>query len=143
MNNTQPSQPATPSNTTQHPPTTAPPAHHITPIAARLTEPASWALITRHAQCSDPTLDPDQWFPVSTNPAQARHEAAAAIAICTTCPVRSHCLRLSLHHWDIGQHGIWGGLIAADRAPLRRHLPTSQVARHKTTITQHDDPATT
>jgi hypothetical protein len=35
--------------------------------------------------------------------------------------VRGHCLTLSLRHWDIGQHGVWGGLVAADRARLRSH----------------------
>ena len=89
-------------------------------MPGRLTEPALWALVIRHAQCSESDLDPDQWFPVSADPRQARQEAAAAIAICTTCPVRGHCLTLSLRRWDIGQHGVWGGLVAADRARLRR-----------------------
>jgi hypothetical protein len=47
----------------------------------------------------------------------------AAIAVCASCLVRGQCLTLSLRHWDIAQHGIWGGLIAADRARLRRRLP--------------------
>jgi hypothetical protein len=89
-------------------------------LPGRRTGPASWALVIRYAQCSDSGLDPDQWFPVSADPGQARQEAAAAIAICATCPVRGHCLTLSLQHWDIGQHGVWGGLVAADRARLRR-----------------------
>jgi hypothetical protein len=53
----------------------------------------------------------------------ARHEAAAAIAICQACPVRSQCLALSLRHWDVGQHGVWGGLVAAERAAMRRRMP--------------------
>jgi hypothetical protein len=40
--------------------------------------------------------------------------------------VRGHCLTLSLQHWDIGQHGVWGGLIAADRARLRRRMAADQ-----------------
>ena len=84
-----------------------------------VTDQFSWALVARHARCADGDLDPDQWFPVSADPRQARQEAAAAIAICTTCPVRGHCLTLSLRRWDIGQHGVWGGLVAADRALLR------------------------
>jgi hypothetical protein len=51
-----------------------------------------------------------------------------AIAICATCPVRGHCLTLSLRHWDIGQHGVWGGLIAADRALLRHRAPAGRTA---------------
>jgi Transcription factor WhiB len=85
----------------------------------RLAETALWALVVRHARCSDSGLDPDQWFPVSNDPGRARQEAAAAIAICAICPVRGPCLALSLHRWDLGQHGVWGGLIAADRAQLR------------------------
>jgi hypothetical protein len=50
----------------------------------------------------------------------ARQEAAAAIAVCTGCLVRGECLVLALRHWDIGQHGVWGGLVTADRARLGR-----------------------
>jgi WhiB family redox-sensing transcriptional regulator len=82
----------------------------------------SWARVIRNARCADASLDADQWFPVSAEAGKARQEAAAAIAICTTCPVRAQCLALSLRHWDIGQHGIWGGLVAAERAALRRRI---------------------
>jgi len=104
------------------------PADHMAPVAGRFTEPALWALVIRHARCSDSGLDPDQWFPVSADTGRARLEAAAAIAICATCPVRGHCLTLSLRHWDIGQHGVWGGLIAADRALLRHRAPAGRTA---------------
>ena len=86
----------------------------------RLTDDVLWARVARQARCADSGFDPDQWYPVSIEPAQARHEAAAAIAVCASCPVRAQCLELSLRHWDIGQHGVWGGLIATDRADLRR-----------------------
>ena len=87
-----------------------------------LTDQVSWARVARHARCADGDLEPDQWFPVSTDADSARQEAAAAIAICTTCLVRGQCLALSLRHWDIGQHGIWGGLVAVERAALRRRV---------------------
>ena len=93
------------------------PAHPVTGYSL-------WARVVRHARCADSGLDPDEWFPASIEPARARHEAAAAIAVCTGCPVRAQCLELSLWHWDIGQHGVWGGLVAADRARLRHRLPT-------------------
>ena len=35
---------------------------------------------------------------------------------------------LSLRHWDIGQHGTWGGLVAADRAWLRRRLARARLS---------------
>jgi Transcription factor WhiB len=98
----------------------------------RLTDDALWARVARQARCADSGLDPDQWFPVSIDPARARHEAAAAIAVCTSCPVRVQCLELSLQHWDIGQCGVWGGLVATDRAHLRRRRPAAYRGRHRT-----------
>ena len=89
-----------------------------------LTDDVLWAWVARYARCADSGLGPDEWFPVSLDPAMARHEAAAAIAVCTGCPVRAQCLELSLRHWDVGQHGVWGGLVAADRARLRHSLPS-------------------
>jgi hypothetical protein len=88
--------------------------------SAQLTDGALAAEVTRRARCADGTLDPDQWFPVSKDAEAARREADDAIAICMACPVRGACLELSLRHWTIGQHGVWGGLVAADRAALRR-----------------------
>jgi hypothetical protein len=82
----------------------------------------SWAWVIRHALCADSRLDADEWFPVSAGAQGARDEAAAAIAVCQACPVRSQCLALSLRHWDVGQHGVWGGLVAAERAILRRRM---------------------
>jgi hypothetical protein len=98
----------------------------------RLTGDAWRARVARQARCADSGLDPDQWYPVSTDPARARHKAAAAIAVCTSCPVRAQCLELSLRHWDTGQHGIWGGLVATDRARLRRRRPAGHRGRRGT-----------
>jgi len=94
------------------------------PVPGAVTDQRLWAQVVRYARCADSGLDPDDWFPVSIEPATARQEAATAIAICTMCLVRAQCLELSLRHWKIGQHGIWGGLVPADRARLRRLLPT-------------------
>ena len=93
------------------------------PAPIPFTDPALWARVIRQARCTGSSLDPDQWFPVSAEIGKARQEAAAAITVCTTCPVRAECLELSLRHWEIGQHGVWGGLVAAERAalPRRRH----------------------
>jgi hypothetical protein len=100
---------------------TTPPPHPLRRGAA--VDHALSAQVTRYARCADSGLDPDQWFPVSVDPARARQEAAAAIAVCTSCLVRGECLVLSLRRWEVGQHGVWGGLVAADRARLRRGLP--------------------
>ncbi len=41
--------------------------------------------------------------------------------ICADCPVRPDCLELSLRHaFDIGAHGVWGGLVEGERRALRR-----------------------
>ena len=103
-------------------------------LVQQLTDDALWARVARQARCADSGLDPDQWYPVSTEPAQARHEAAAAIAVCTRCPARAQCLELSLRHWDIGQHGVWGGLVATDRAHLRRRRPADPRGRRRTAV---------
>ncbi len=102
----------------------------------------SWAWVIRRALCADSGLDADEWFPVSAEVRTARAEAAAAIAICRACAVRSHCLALSLRHWDVGQHGVWGGLVAAERARLRRRMLTHRdgAMRFFTDITDLDGP---
>jgi hypothetical protein len=91
-------------------------------MAGPFTDQALWARVIRHARCADGTHDPEQWFPVSVQIEKARHEAAAAIAVCAICPVRAQCLTLSLRHWDIG-------LVAAERAAVRRLL-RAHMARH-------------
>jgi hypothetical protein len=114
--------------------------------SAQLTDEALAAEVTRKARCADGTLDPDEWFPVSTDAEAARREAADAIAICVACPVRGACMELSLRHWTIGQHGVWGGLVAADRAALRRQWLASphQYGRALSTLDRISDgpPAT-
>jgi hypothetical protein len=85
-----------------------------------------WERVASKARCADSVLDPDEWFPVSPRPEIARREAAAAIAICMACPVRAQCLELSLGRWDIGQHGVWGGLVPAERAALRVRWPARE-----------------
>ena len=104
------------------------------PVPGPVTDYRLWARVTRHARCVGSGLDPDEWFPVSAEPATARHEAAAAIAVCATCLVRVECLELSLRHWDVGQHGIWGGLVPADRARLRRCLPADHGWRQQIAV---------
>jgi WhiB family redox-sensing transcriptional regulator len=73
------------------------------------------------ARCARSQVDPDEWFPISPDVAQARREAARAIAVCMTCPVRPDCLEFSLRRaHDEGAHGIWGGLVEKERRTLRR-----------------------
>lgn len=87
-----------------------------------VTGRSSWSWVIRHALCRYVSLDPDQWFPASAEAQCARQQASAAIAICHGCPVRAQCLAMSLRYWDIGQHGVWGGLVSAERATLRHRI---------------------
>jgi hypothetical protein len=64
--------------------------------SAQLTDRALRAEVSRKARCAGSTLNPDEWFPVSTEAETARREAAAAIAIFTACPVRGAWLELAL-----------------------------------------------
>jgi hypothetical protein len=73
------------------------------------------------ARCASTATHPDEWFPVSTTASAARAEASRALALCGVCPVRAECLELSLRHWrSAGRHGVWGGLVEAERAAARR-----------------------
>ena len=111
------------------------------PVPGAVTHHRLRAQVVRYARCADSGLDPDEWFPASIEPATARHEAAAAIAVCTMCLVRPHCLELSLCHWEIGQHGIWRALVPADRARLRRLLTTGHGWRRRTAAAGNEGPA--
>jgi len=108
------------SRVTDHAPDWASLGPPYRPTTVPPTDQALWVRVIRHARCADGRHDPEQWFPISAEIGKARQEAATAIAVCTTCPVRAQCLALSLRHWEIGQHGVWGGLVAAERAALRR-----------------------
>ena len=92
-------------------------------VPGPFTDQSLWTQVVTHARCAEGGLDPDEWFPVSAEARIARQEAALAIAVCAACPVRRQCLALSLRYWDIGQHGVWGGLVAAERARLRARAP--------------------
>ncbi len=73
------------------------------------------------ARCADGGTDADDWFPVATRWSRARAEAARALALCAKCPVRSDCLELSMREWEgAGRYGVWGGLLEAERAAIRK-----------------------
>jgi hypothetical protein len=137
-----PSQSGDPDQATSRPLTAViSPDHVATLVPGLLTDQALWGWVVRHARCADSGLGPDEWFPVSIEPATARREAAAAIAVCTNCAVRAQCLTLSLRHWNIGQHGVWGGLVAADRARLRRRLPAGRPGRRRPAVARGEGTA--
>ena len=82
-------------------------------LQARITGP--------DARCVASVDDPDEWFPVTSEPAKARAQSSHALALCAACAVRAECLELALRCWgDAGQHGIWGGTLASQRQGMRR-----------------------
>jgi Transcription factor WhiB len=88
----------------------------------RLTDRELQARITGpDARCVASVGDPDDWFPVTSEPAKASAQSAHALALCAACAVRAECLELALRCWgDAGQHGIWGGTLESQRRELHR-----------------------
>jgi WhiB family redox-sensing transcriptional regulator len=78
-----------------------------------------WLLVAEQGACSASGLSPDAWYPAVGPAAAAQRQAAAALAVCGACPVRQECLELSLRNWTVGQHGVWGGTVPAERERLR------------------------
>ena len=101
--------------------TISPPSSVGTGPAALTDEELQNFVASPLAGCAGTALDPDEWYPIAAKAERARAEATQALAVCTACPVRAECLELSLRTWSgAGQHGIWGGLVEADRNTLRR-----------------------
>ena len=84
-----------------------------------MTDRVLWPLLDERGACSASGLSPDDWYPVSARADASRREAAAAIAVCSGCRVREECLELALRNWAVGQHGVWGGTVPAERERLR------------------------
>lgn len=84
-----------------------------------ISDGALWQLMVERGACSTSGLSADDWYPVSAPAEAARREAAGAIAVCSGCRVREECLELSLRNWAVGQHGVWGGTVPAERERLR------------------------
>jgi hypothetical protein len=84
-----------------------------------MTDRTLWQLVVERGACSTSGLSPDDWYPVSAPAEAAAREAADAIAVCADCRVRDECLELALRNWTVGQHGVWGGTVAAERERLR------------------------
>jgi WhiB family transcriptional regulator, redox-sensing transcriptional regulator len=84
-----------------------------------ISDGALWLLMVERGACSASGLSPDDWYPVSPSAEAARREGADAIAVCAACRVREECLELALRNWAVGQHGVWGGTVPAERERLR------------------------
>jgi WhiB family transcriptional regulator, redox-sensing transcriptional regulator len=61
-------------------------------------------------------FDPELFFP------NAADDPAAAVAVCSTCPVQASCLAAAL---DAGEcDGVWGGTTPYERRVMRRVWPS-------------------
>jgi WhiB family redox-sensing transcriptional regulator len=67
------------------------------------------------AACRD--LDTNLFFPSSED------DAAPALQVCASCPVRETCLEFALSTRQ--DDGVWGGLSEGDRRRLRRRRRTT------------------
>jgi hypothetical protein len=84
--------------------------------------PGSWAAQARCAQDIPPTIH--------FTDIQTRAAAAAAIAVCTGCPVQARCLEYA-ERW--GLDGVWGGQLLQDgHIRVRRLAATRSVIRTAT-----------
>jgi WhiB family transcriptional regulator, redox-sensing transcriptional regulator len=95
---------------------------NLTAVIARgfaVTDQILWQQVIDKGACSTSGLSPDDWYPVSAPAEAAAREAANAIAVCSGCRVRQECLELALRNWAVGQHGVWGGTVPAERERLR------------------------
>lgn len=77
----------------------------------QLRPPAAWM---EHGACNNPTLDPEWWWP-DTSDLDAG-QTPLALSICRNCNVRQLCLDYAIEHKE--RHGIWGGLMPAARLAL-------------------------
>lgn len=59
----------------------------------------------KSAACTDPSIDPDWFFPESEHVKDLI--CKLALKICTECPVRMECLQFAVDEWPV--QGIWGG----------------------------------
>jgi hypothetical protein len=94
----------------------------VTAGPAQLTDRALQARISGpEARCVASVSDPDEWFPVTSEPTRARAQSSHALALCAVCAVRAECLELALRRWaDAGRHGIWGGTLESQRRELHQ-----------------------
>lgn len=65
--------------------------------------PQEWM---KQGVCTDPTIDPDWFFPATEH--NKHGEVQIALNMCKQCPVRINCLQYAIDSWPV--YGIWGGL---------------------------------
>lgn len=98
-------------------------------IGALGMQPPTWAAA---AACAADDVDPELFFPYDSDHAGA----AAAKAVCETCPVRRQCLAWALTN---PVHGVWGGTTPAERAALQRTHGLPRKALFTSSESEHRD----
>ena len=68
--------------------------------------------------CTDPSIDPDWFFPDSEH--ENNIEQRMALDMCKTCPVKMNCLAYALNNWPV--YGIWGGMRNKQLKDLARQI---------------------
>ena len=82
-------------------------------------ESAAWM---KDANCTDPNIDPDWFFPDSEHPTNL--EQRAALSICQNCPVQMNCLGYAIKNWPV--YGVWGGMKNKDIKDIVKQLKEQQ-----------------
>lgn len=83
-----------------------------------------------NAKCIDPDIDPELFFPVSTE--QLQRDLPAVRKICQSCDHQPDCMKWAIDNHE--EHGIWGGLTPDDRKRVwkARQMRRSQKRRAET-----------
>jgi len=66
--------------------------------------------------CADPTIDPEIFFPISTQPKYAE----PAKQVCRSCPEVMKCAEFAMS--DLRIQGVWGALTWEQRKDLNRQI---------------------
>ncbi|WP_244231471.1 WhiB family transcriptional regulator [Saccharomonospora piscinae] len=74
-----------------------------------------------HASAVCAQTDPELFFP------ESGQNSGTAKAVCHSCPVSAECLAEALARGE--RFGVWGGLSARDRRPLRRQHQQAAIER--------------
>lgn len=82
-------------------------------VAANGVSHRNW---TEEAACRG--MGPDRFYPFVEEEDEDVHAAAAAKAVCASCPVREDCLTTAIQTRE--QYGIWGGLTSRERRRMIR-----------------------
>lgn len=79
--------------------------------------------------CTD-SVDPDIWFPTfdaggyvaRSRVNEVAYQVNYALSECATCPAKDRCLDDGMRPENLA-HGIWGGLLPAERLAIAGHSP--------------------